>query len=165
MSAQATGRAAVFQLLEQSGDLGGFLSRTWAASLDSRQSKEVFAGAVGGLIDCVATLRAGGVRLAGWPPKDAEFLRQPSAVLAADLGAAINASEPTEDMRHKISLLANFAASARAQGALHFPKQKAQAANVQKVEIVGLPDRVTTTDIRRDGDGNITESVQTERDL
>lgn len=42
---------------------------------------------------------------------------------------------------------------------------KQEEAGVMKVEIVGLPDRVTTTAITRDESGNIASSAQLERDV
>jgi hypothetical protein len=40
-----------------------------------------------------------------------------------------------------------------------------QPAEISKVEIIGMPDRQTSSDVEYDSRGNITRTVQTERDL
>lgn len=164
MTGAATGRNAVLSLLRERGDLGRFLSNTWAN--DDQFSREVLAGAVGGLVDIVSTIRNAGVGLQGWHPAEAEYLRQPAACIVADITPLLN-TEPTEDLQARLTLLAKFAVSANEQGLIRItetPASKAQTENVQKVQIVGLPDRVTETVIDRDRDGNISESRQFERD-
>ena len=164
MTGAATGRNAVLSLLRERGDLGNFLSRTWAN--DDHFSREVLAGAVSAMVDLVGTIRNAGVGLQGWHPAEAEYLRQPAACMVADLTPLLNA-EPSEDLQARLTLLAKFAVSANEQGLVRItetPASKAQSEIVQKVQIVGLPERITETVIDRDRNGNISESRQVERD-
>ena len=161
----ALGRQAMLELVAEAGDVGGFLSRQLAGR-KAPTAAALLSGAVSALIEVVARLKDAGIKVSHGNALCNEFMRQPTAVMCAEMAHRLN-QEPDVALKARLEALAGVAVTAQRQGLLNFSKlaqPQAAAPAVQRVEIVALPDRVTTTVIDRDSDGNISESRQLERD-
>lgn len=148
------------------------LARRFAADPDSIELRSMASGMVGAAVTILSALHRTGVRFGGaaaWLNDDHDFCfvhfnREFNAsperrrYLLETVGRAID----TCVQRGYIS--ASYPPPRREVVPAPAPEPE-KTPQVLKVEIVGMPDRLTTTEIARDKDGNISSSAQLERDV
>lgn len=159
--------AGVQRCIATSGDYATFAERLGRFARTARypqSCKAAFFSSMASTLGSVTlTLRDQGVSFSGWNRE--VYYSRPE--LAADLLASAN------DLSRLVELV-NVYGSAVGEtiGAgikftlLDSPKEEsAPAPKPQQIEIVGMPTRETSSDVSYDARGNITSTVQTERDL
>lgn len=119
---------------------------------------EVYGGAVSALLTCYRALLAAGFTVESDDPALDEFLKADAASQIISIKRFIAAGDGK-----KLSAMVGIVHGCRGIISFKAP-QPATTAPPTQVQVVAMPERVTTTEVERDAQGNILAARQVERD-
>jgi hypothetical protein len=152
--------------MQEAINAGEDLAELLQSLCNNRQTHpDLFSGAVAILVACYQSARTAGMEVTSCDPTMASFMSRSMSSMVVELMFSLKSADGDLQGR-QLSELVSSVNQLRSRGVRWDPaKPVVQPVEPLAVRVVSMPDRVTTTEVRRDGKtSQIIGSTQTEAD-
>lgn len=160
---QSVGWQALSDTLKNRGDIAGLINGMFATKTPA--TTDIVAGSITCLLTIYVAVRDAGHTLRFKDADLDEFMQSPGSVMAAAITLRSGRRDGGAWLSSRLSAITHVVNLHREK--MTFNEPVATAAAVPEpltVRVVGMPDRVTETNVTYDAKGNIASTSQTERD-